>query len=51
MLTLRWPDGQGRAYLAALKACLAAEEGTGTEEAAREAFLAALVEGGVFVRT
>jgi len=50
VLTLRWPGKRGPAHEAALRACIAAMEGTGTEEAGREAFLAALREGGVFVR-
>src|SRR5215204_3159402 len=44
VLTVRWPDGQGPRYFEALRACLAALDGTGTEDVAREAFLAALRE-------
>ena len=46
-----WPtEGRGPAYGAAVKACLAAVEGTGDVEAARKAFIAAAKEAGIFVR-
>ena len=46
-----WPEGgRGPATSAATWACLAALEGTGPVEKAREAFIAAAKEANIFVR-
>jgi len=45
-----WPVHSGHAFMKAQKACLAVLEGREAPEAAREAFLAAAEEAGVFVR-
>ena len=45
-----WSIPRGPLYLFAARACLAAREGSGSEEAAHEAFRAALIEAGLFVR-
>ena len=46
-----WPtEGRGPAYTAAIKACLTAIEGAGDVEVARQAFIAAAKEVGIFVR-
>ena len=45
-----WPAQSGPAFMEAQKACLAVLEGRKAPEAAREAFLAAAEEAGVFVR-
>ena len=47
-LVLTWP--QGRRRLAALKACLAGLEGAEAPEKARECFIKAAEEAGVFVK-
>ncbi|WP_421578626.1 DUF982 domain-containing protein [Shinella sp. M31] len=46
----KWPVDTGGAYEAALRTCLAAMEGDETPDAAREAFLKAAEEAGVFIR-
>jgi len=51
MLVAEWPKaGRGPAYQAALRACLAALEGTGSADAARRAFVAAAREADIYVR-
>jgi hypothetical protein len=47
-LVLTWP--QGRRRLAAMKACLASLEGAEKPERARQCFIAAAEEAGVFVK-
>ena len=44
-----WPVQEGDAFVAALLACQAAIDGTGTAEAVREALIAAAEEADVFI--
>jgi hypothetical protein len=51
MLLFRWPDERrGPAYRMALRSCLAALEGNETTATARNTFLHAEEEAGIFVR-
>jgi len=45
-----WPTQSGDAFMKAKKICLAVLEGRKTPDAAREAFLKATEEAGIFVR-
>lgn len=49
ILMMLWNDTQGTEYYFAIRACLDAIEGRGSDESAREAFVAALHATGVFV--
>jgi hypothetical protein len=51
-LVQKWPEGErrGRAYRDAIRACMAALEGNGTAEAAREAVLSAAEENSLVDR-
>ena len=51
MLLFQWLyEGRGAAYRTALRSCLAALEGKATGATARNTFIAAAQESGVFVR-
>ncbi|MCW5706752.1 DUF982 domain-containing protein [Shinella sp.] len=50
ILLEEWPVDEGEAYLAAKTACLAVLAGEAEPVTARDAFLAAADEAGVFVR-
>lgn len=50
ILVTQWPVRTGRAYRKARVTCLAALEGKQKPQAARQAFLKAAQEAGVFVR-
>lgn len=50
ILLTQWPIRTGRAWRSAQKICLSVLEGKRRPEAAREAFLKAAKEAGVFVR-
>lgn len=49
-LLLSWPVDEGKEYFEAQRICLAVLEGRQAPELAREAFLRAAAEAGVFVR-
>lgn len=51
VLVTQWPFRTGRAYRKAQKTCIAVLEGDAEPAAAREAFLNAAEEAGVFIRT
>lgn len=50
-LLYRWPVHDGKAWLAAQRACLAALDGKSTADKARQAFLKAADEADIFVRS
>ena len=50
LLLGEWPVDESEAFVTAKSMCLLALEGTTPPEKAREAFLAAATEAGVFVR-
>ncbi len=50
-LLTRWPESAGPAHAAARRACLAVLEGKAEPEVARQAFIDAAEESGIFVRS
>lgn len=51
LLSARWPVSDGKAYIAALEACEAVDDGRVSDESARVLFLLALKEAGVIYST